>query len=88
MSFVMDVPGRPRPAFVTDAAINVVAQLHTTMDIVCNAANLDSGMRLSRVWASPRPSRREPRVRSPIDAALLATMAGRGQIAGSSVDGP
>jgi phosphate butyryltransferase len=73
--FVMDVPGRPEPVMVTDAAINIAPDLATKVDITQNGV-------LSAVETV------NPAIQSSIDAALLSKMAERGQISGGLVDGP
>lgn len=87
--FVMDVPGRPEPVFVTDAAINIAPDLETKMDIVQNAIDLATGIGIeARVGVLSAVETVNPAIQSSIDAALLSKMAERGQITGGAVDGP
>ena len=87
--FVMDVPGRPEPVFVTDAAINIAPDLETKMDIVQNAIDLATGIGMeARVGVLSAVETVNPAIQSSIDAALLSKMAERGQITGGAVDGP
>lgn len=87
--FVMDVPGRPEPLFVTDAAINIAPDLETKMDIVQNAIDLATGIGMeARVGVLSAVETVNPAIQSSIDAALLSKMAERGQITGGAVDGP
>ena len=87
--FVMDVPGRPEPVFVTDAAINIAPDLETNMDIVQNAIDLATGIGMeARVGVLSAVETVNPAIQSSIDAALLSKMAERGQITGGAVDGP
>ncbi|MCB1972872.1 MAG: phosphate acetyltransferase, partial [Geminicoccaceae bacterium] len=44
--FIMDVPGHAETLFITDAAINIVADLDTKRDIVQNAIDLWRGIGL------------------------------------------
>lgn len=87
--FVMDVPGRPEPLTVTDAAINIAPDLATKVDIVQNAIDL-----VRAIGFEPRAAilsaveMVNPAIQSSLDAALLSKMAERGQIKGGQVDGP
>ncbi|OYW68680.1 MAG: enoyl-CoA hydratase [Bosea sp. 12-68-7] len=87
--FVMDVPGRPEPVMVTDAAINIAPDLATKVDIVQNAIDLALSLGMEpRVGVLSAVETVNPAIQSSIDAALLSKMAERGQIAGGQVDGP
>ncbi|MDO5657903.1 MAG: bifunctional enoyl-CoA hydratase/phosphate acetyltransferase [Paracoccus sp. (in: a-proteobacteria)] len=87
--FVMDVPGRPEPVIVTDAAINIAPDLATKMDIVQNAIDLSAAIGFEpRVGVLSAVETVNPAIQSSIDAALLSKMAERGQITGGQVDGP
>ncbi len=87
--FVMDVPGRPEPLMVTDAAINIAPDLPTKVDITQNAIDLALSLGMTpRVGVLSAVETVNPAIQSSIDAALLSKMAERGQIHGGLVDGP
>ncbi len=88
--FVLDVPGRDRPLFITDAAININPDLATKADIVRNAICLAQacGIPKPRVGILSAIETVNPAIPSSIDAAVLSKMAERGQITGGLVDGP
>lgn len=87
--FVMDVPGRPEPVMVTDAAINIAPDLITKVDIVQNAIDLALALGMEpRVGVLSAVEMVNPAIQSSIDAALLSKMADRGQITGGLVEGP
>lgn len=87
--FVMDVPGRPEPLLVTDAAINIAPDLPTKVDICQNAIDLARSLGMEpRVGVLSAVETVNPAIQSSVDAALLAKMADRGQIRGGLVDGP
>lgn len=88
--FVMDVPGRPQPIIITDAAINITPDLKTKVDIVQNAINiaLAIGIEVPKVGILSAVETVNPAIPSTIDAAVLSKMADRGQIKGGIVDGP
>ncbi|MDO5631206.1 MAG: bifunctional enoyl-CoA hydratase/phosphate acetyltransferase [Paracoccus sp. (in: a-proteobacteria)] len=87
--FVMDVPSRPEPVLVTDAAINIAPDLETKRDIVQNAIELAAAIGLvPRAGVLSAVETVNPAIQSSIDAALLSKMAERGQITGGQVDGP
>lgn len=87
--FVMDVPGRPEPVMVTDAAINIAPDLATKVDIVQNAIDLARALGIeARAGILSAVETVNPAIQSSIDAALLSKMAERGQISGGLVDGP
>ncbi|MFK7791494.1 MAG: bifunctional enoyl-CoA hydratase/phosphate acetyltransferase [Devosiaceae bacterium] len=88
--FVMDVPGRPQPIIITDAAINITPDLKTKVDIVQNAINiaLSIGIKVPKVGILSAVETVNPAIPSTIDAAVLSKMADRGQITGGIVDGP
>jgi phosphotransacetylase/acyl dehydratase len=87
---VVDVPGYPRPIFITDAAINIYPTLEHKRDIVQNAINLARilGIDQPKVAVLAGIETVNPRLDSTIDAAALCKMADRGQIKGGLVDGP
>lgn len=87
--FLMDVPGRPEPVMVTDAAINIAPDLPTKVDIVQNAIDLALALGMApRVGVLSAVETVNPAIQSSMDAALLSKMAERGQIQGGLVDGP
>lgn len=87
--FVMDVPGRPEPVMVTDAAINIAPDLATKVDICQNAIDLACALGMEpRVGVLSAVETVNPAIQSSIDAALLSKMADRGQIRGGLVEGP
>ncbi|MFD1882053.1 MULTISPECIES: bifunctional enoyl-CoA hydratase/phosphate acetyltransferase [Paracoccaceae] len=87
--FVMDVPGRPEPVMVTDAAINIAPDLATKVDITQNAIDLALSLGMEpRAGILSAVETVTPAIQSSIDAALLSKMAERGQIHGGLVDGP
>lgn len=87
--FIMDVPGRPEPLLVTDAAINIAPDLMTKVDIVQNAIDLTLALGMEpRAGVLSAVETVNPAIQSSIDAALLSKMADRGQIKGGLVDGP
>jgi len=87
---VLDVPGHPKPLFITDAAINIYPTLEQKRDIVQNAINLARVLGISRpkVAILAAIETISPRLTSTIDAAALCKMADRGQIRGGLLDGP
>lgn len=88
--FVMDVPGRPDPVLISDAAINIAPDLETKVSIVQNAIDLARaiGMTEPKVGVLSAVETVNPAIPSTIDAAVLSKMAERGQIKGGLVDGP
>ena len=88
--FLMDVPTYPFPLFITDAAINIVPDLTTKIDIVQNAIDLHVGLGLGepRVAILAAVETVNPKMPSTLDAAALCKMADRGQIKGGVLDGP
>jgi len=87
--FVMDVPGRPEPLLVTDAAINIAPDLATKADICQNAIDLARSLGMDpRVGVLSAVETVNPAIPSSVDAALLSKMAERGQIHGGRVEGP
>ena len=88
--FLMDVPTYPSALFITDAAINIVPDLATKVDIVQNAIDLHAGLGLGepRVAILAAVETVSPKMPSTLDAAALCKMADRGQIKGGLLDGP
>ncbi|MER2606292.1 MAG: bifunctional enoyl-CoA hydratase/phosphate acetyltransferase [Siculibacillus sp.] len=88
--FVIDIPGRPRPLLISDAAINIAPDLETKVHIVQNAIDLARaiGIEVPKVGILSAVETVNPAIPSTIDAAVLSKMADRGQIRGGIVDGP
>jgi phosphate butyryltransferase len=88
--FVMDAPGRDRPLFVTDAAINIAPDLMAKRDIVQNAIDLAPtlGAEKPKVGILSSIETVWPLIPSTLNAAILSKMADRGQITDGLVDGP
>jgi phosphate butyryltransferase len=88
--FVLDLPGRPTPLLISDAAINIAPDLDTKVHIVQNAIDLARaiGITLPKVGILSAVETVNPAIPSTIDAAVLSKMAERGQIRGGVVDGP
>lgn len=88
--FVMDVPNHPETLFITDAAVNIAPDLMAKRDIVQNAIDLFTGLRLGvpKVAILSAVETVTPAIPSTIDAAALCKMADRGQITGGELDGP
>jgi len=89
-AFVMDVPGLDHVLIVSDAAINIAPDLDAKVDITRNAIDvaLALGIEKPKVGVLSAVETVNPKIPSTIDAAALAKMADRGQIAGAVVDGP
>lgn len=88
--FIMDVPGLERPLLISDAAINILPDLVTKVDITQNAIDmaLALGIEKPKVAVLSAVETVNPAMPSSMDAALLSKMAERGQITGGIVDGP
>jgi phosphate acetyltransferase/phosphate butyryltransferase len=88
--FVIDLPGYPRPLFVTDAAIIIYPTLEDKVDIVQNVIDLAHvlGLAHPKVAILSAVETVSSKIRSTIDAAALCKMADRGQITGGILDGP
>ena len=88
--FIMSVPTYPYPLFITDAAVNIVPDLTTKIDIVQNAIDLHLGLGLGepRVAILSAVETVNPKMPTTLDAAALCKMADRGQITGGLLDGP
>jgi phosphate acetyltransferase len=87
---VMDVPTYARPLFITDTASNIEPDLAAKQDIVQNAIDLALavGVETPKVAILSAIGTVNPKLRSSLEAAVLAKMAERGQIVGGVVDGP
>lgn len=88
--FVMQVPGRAKPVWITDAALNVAPTLMEKRDIIQNAADLfwklEGRDPLVAVVAATEEV--NPGMPATLEAAALSKMADRKQIKGAKVDGP
>ena len=82
--FLIDVPGYPRPLFVTDAAVIIYPTLEDKVDIVQNVIDLAHvlGLALPKVAILSAVETVSSKIKSTIDAAALCKMADRGQITG------
>ena len=88
--FMMDVPTYPRPLLITDAAVNVAADLEDKVDIVQNAIDLARMLHIAepKVAILAAVETVNPKMQATLDAAALCKMADRGQIKGGMLDGP
>ena len=88
--FAIDLPGRPRTLFLTDAAIHVHPTLEHKRDIVQNAIDLVRALGIAepKVALLSAVETVSSKIPSSIDAAALCKMADRGQITGGVLDGP
>jgi phosphate acetyltransferase len=88
--FVLDVPSYPKPLFLTDAAINIKPTLLEKRDIVQNAIDLFTTLKLGvpKVAILSAVETVTEKIPSTLDATALCKMAERGQITGGIVDGP
>ncbi len=86
----MEVPGFPRPLFITDTALNVSPTVMDKRDIVQNAIALAHAVGLlePKVAILSAQEAVTPRLPSSFDAAVLCKMADRRQITGGVLDGP
>ncbi|HTU83472.1 MAG TPA: bifunctional enoyl-CoA hydratase/phosphate acetyltransferase [Candidatus Acidoferrales bacterium] len=89
-AYVVDLPNREEPLIVTDAAINVLPTLAQKRDIAANAIDLAKALEMPavRVAVLSAVETVNASIPSTLEAAALAKMAERGQIAGAVVDGP
>jgi phosphotransacetylase len=88
--FALDVPSYHKMLFVTDAAIHILPDLETKIDILQNA--IDMMLRLEvvnpKVAILSAVESVSAAIPSTRDAAALCKMVDRGQITGAIVDGP
>jgi phosphate acetyltransferase/phosphate butyryltransferase len=86
----LDVPGFPRPLFLTDAMLNIAPRLEEKRDIVQNAIDLALAVGIAepKVAILSAVETVSPKLVSTLDAAILCKMADRGQIRGGCLDGP
>jgi phosphate acetyltransferase len=88
--YVMDVPGRPDPLIISDAAVNIAPTLAEKADIVQNAIELAQALHFPEVRVAILSATESvnPKLPGTVEAAALCKMADRGQIQGGLVDGP
>ena len=88
--FIMDVPGRPAPLIITEAAVNISPALSEKADIVRNAIDVAHALGMDRPLVAILSATEEvnPAIPSTLEAAALCKMAERGQIKGGVLDGP
>ena len=88
--YAVDVPGYPKPLFVTDAAINIAPTLEEKRDICQNAIDFLHllGNKKPKVAILSAVETVDSHIPSTLDAAALTLMAKRGQITGALVEGP
>jgi phosphotransacetylase len=88
--FVAEVSRHPKLLGITDAAINIAPDLNAKAQILQNAVELFHllGVETPKVAVLSAVETVNPAIASTLDAACLALMARRGQIAGALVDGP
>ena len=88
--FMVDIPAYPKLLAITDAAINIMPDLNAKAQILENAIALFTllGIEAPKAAVLSAVETVNPAIASTLDAACLALMAKRGQIAGAIVDGP
>lgn len=88
--FMVDIPTYPKLLAITDAAINITPDLNAKAQILENAVSLLHllGVATPKAAVLSAVETVTPAIASTLDAACLALMARRGQIAGVIVDGP
>ncbi|QNT77452.1 bifunctional enoyl-CoA hydratase/phosphate acetyltransferase [Entomobacter blattae] len=88
--FVMDIPGFETPYFITDAAVNILPDLLTKVDIIQNAIDLHVALGLGKPHVAVLSAVETvySKIPSTLEAAALSKMVERGQIVGGIVDGP
>jgi len=88
--FVLDAMERDRLLYVTDGALNIDPNLEDLAQIVSNAVSLAHhfGNEEPKVGVLSAVAAVKPSIESTVDAASLAKMADRDQIANCEVDGP
>ena len=88
--FVAELASYHKLLFITDAAINIDPDVRAKAEIVQNAVNLTwwLGNHRTRVAALSATEMVNPAIPSTLDAACLAKMSERSQIAHAQIDGP
>jgi phosphate acetyltransferase len=86
----VEVPGFPRPLFITDTAVNISPTVVDKRDIVQNAIDLAHalGVKEPKVAILSAQETISAKLALSFDAALLCKMTDRGQITGGVLDGP
>ncbi|HET7298789.1 MAG TPA: bifunctional enoyl-CoA hydratase/phosphate acetyltransferase [Burkholderiales bacterium] len=86
----IDMPGHPRPIFISDMMVNIEPTLEDKAQIVQNAIDFAHimGIPEPKVAILAGTDTVTPKMRATLDAAALCKMADRGQITGGLVDGP
>jgi phosphate butyryltransferase len=87
---LLEVPGYDRMLFMSDGGIVIEPDLEQKVEITKNAIATAAalGVRMPRVALLSSIEIVNLKMKSSVDAALIAKMAGRGQIQGAIVDGP
>jgi len=87
---LLEVPGYDRMIFMSDGGIVVEPDLQQKVEILENAVAVAKalGIKLPKVALISSIEIVNSKIKSSIDAALIAKMADRGQIKGAIVDGP
>jgi len=88
--FALDVPSYHKTLFVTDAAVNILPDLETKIDVLQNAIDMMVKLEVvnPKVAILSAVESVSSNIPSTLDAAALCKMAERGQITGAIVDGP
>lgn len=88
--FMVDISTYPKLFAITDAAINITPDLNAKAQILQNAIEVMAllGVMTPKAAMLSAVETVNPAIASTLDAACLALMAKRGQIAGAIVDGP
>lgn len=88
--FMAEMASYHKLLFITDAAINIQPDVRAKAEILQNAVNLTwwLGNQRARVAALSAIEMVNPAIPSTLDAACLAKMGERGQIAHAQIDGP
>jgi phosphate acetyltransferase len=86
----VDMPGHPRPIFISDMMVNIEPTLEDKAQIVQNAVDFAHimGILEPKVAILAGIDTVTPKMRATVDASALCKMADRGQITGAVVDGP
>lgn len=86
----MEVPGFPRPLFITDTVLNSSPTVSDKRDFIQNTIDLAHALDLQepKVVILSVLETVSPKLKSSFDAAVLCKMADRGRITGSLLDGP
>ncbi|MFO7808195.1 bifunctional enoyl-CoA hydratase/phosphate acetyltransferase [Guyparkeria sp.] len=88
--FATELASYHKLLFITDAAINIAPDIRAKAEILQNTVNLTwwLGNKRARVAALSATETVNPAIPSTLDAACLAKMGERGQIAHAQIDGP